>query len=79
MMKATTSHPPTSLVEPSFFKRPQRSSNVVVRARVLGAHGLCQRPLEGRLRPGGVPLRARKESAKTWGEFRYQRAIQTTR
>jgi hypothetical protein len=60
-MTATTSLAPTSLVETwlpvkSYFsKGPQLSSNVMVRAHVPDAHRLCQRPLDGRLRPGGVP------------------------
>jgi hypothetical protein len=54
-MKATTSHPSPSLVETCLpvesylFNKPQLSSDVVEtrRARVLGAHRLCQRPLDG--------------------------------
>jgi hypothetical protein len=55
---------PCLLVESAFFKGRQLSSNVMVRARVLGAHRLCQWPLAGRLRPGGVPLRARKRGER---------------
>jgi hypothetical protein len=64
-MKAVTSRPSPSLVETCLpvasylFYKPQLSSNVVETrlALVVDAHRPCQRPLDGRLRPGGVPLR----------------------
>ncbi len=63
-MQATTSHSSTPLVETclpvksSFSKRLQRLSDVVEThlVLVLDAHRPCQRPFDGRLRPGGVPL-----------------------
>ena len=70
MMKTTTSLLATSLVEAClpvesyFSKRPQLSSNVMVRARVLDAHRRCWRTLDGHVRPGGVPRRARRHGER---------------
>lgn len=55
-------------VESYFLKRPQLSSNVMARARVLDAHRRCWRTLDGHVRPGGAPWRARRH-----GERRYLR------
>jgi hypothetical protein len=75
MLKATPSLPAASRVEtcppvePYFSDRPQRSRSVVETrlALVLDAHRLCQRPLDRRLRPGGVPRRAtRRGERRCW-------------
>ena len=72
MMQATTSLPSAYLVETwlpvesYLFNKPQLSSDVVEtrRALVLDGHRRCQRPLDGHLRPGGVPLRARRRGER---------------
>jgi hypothetical protein len=72
MMKAMTSLPSTPLVETClpvesyFFNKRQLANNVVETrlALLLDAHRRCQRPLDDGLRPGGVPLRARRRGER---------------
>jgi hypothetical protein len=72
MMKAMALLPFSSLavtclpIKASLFKEPQRPCTVTVHARVPDIHRWCQRPLDGRLRPGGVPLGQSVGERRCW-------------